>query len=226
MVANLRSPTNPRRLMPAASIESESIGKNCIPCRGGMRAEGGCCFVILRWPPSARLRASSTRYGGPRRMRPGRCSRRPSRLGAPRRAPQGDGTGSHPGLGERVGGGFGDLAVLRRERAGDADGADDGAVDHDRQAAFERGDVFQRQEPPAAMASSSALLGRLNCSAVRALPCAASAAESCVLSILWNITRLPPESRMAMATCQEFFIASSSAAAIARLAWSSVIGGP
>src|SRR5579885_1552582 len=195
-----------------------------------MRAEGGCGFVIVRWPPSARLRASSTRYGGPRRMRPGRCSRRPSRLGAPRRAPQGDGTGSHPGLGERVGGGFGDLAVLRRERAGDADGADDGAVDHDRQAAFERGDVFQRQEPQAAAAGGDGVVERLarplNCSAVRALPCAASAAESCVLSILWNITRLPPESRMAMATCQEFFIASSSAAAIARLAWSSVIGGP
>ncbi len=80
--------------------------------------------------------------------------------------------------------------------------------------------------PPAAMASSSALLGRLNSSAVRALPSDTEVAESCALSTLWNITKLPPLSRMVMATCQEFLAASSSAAAMARLAWLSVIGGP
>src|ERR1700733_5827554 len=80
--------------------------------------------------------------------------------------------------------------------------------------------------PPAAMASSSALLGRLKVSAVRALPSDAPMAASWALSPLWNITRLPPLSRMVMATCKEFFVASSSAAAIARLASSSVIAGP
>ena len=80
--------------------------------------------------------------------------------------------------------------------------------------------------PPAAMASSSALLGRLNSSAVRALPSDTVVADSCALSTRWNMTMLPPLSRMVMATCQEFLAASSSAAAMARLAWSSVIGGP
>ena len=43
-------------------------------------------------------------------------------------------------------------------------------------------------------------------------------ADSCALSTLWNITRLPPLSRMVIATCQEFFAAFNSAAAMARLA--------
>src|ERR1700685_1320287 len=80
--------------------------------------------------------------------------------------------------------------------------------------------------PPAAMASSSALLGRLNSSAVRALPSVTVVADSWALSALWNMIMLPPLSRMVMATCQEFLAASSSAAAMARLAWSRVIGGP
>ena len=122
------------------------------------------------------------------------------------------------------------LRVLRGEGAGDADRADDLAVEHDRQAAFERGDVLdsEKAKPGAAGGDgvSSALLGRLKRSAVLALPSEAPIEASWVLSSLWNITMLPPLSRMAIATCQEFFAASSSAAAITRLACSSVIGGP
>ena len=72
--------------------------------------------------------------------------------------------------------------------------------------------------PPSAMASSSAFDGSLNSSAVRALPSEVVMAESWALSTLWNITILPPESRMVMPTCQEFLAASSSAAAMTRLA--------
>ena len=84
---------------------------------------------------------------------------------------------------QSVGAGAGDLGILRRQHAGDADGADDLAVRHDRQAAFERDDVLQRQErspaPPLEMASSSTLDGRLNINAVFALPWEISIEDSC-----------------------------------------------
>src|SRR5579863_9408247 len=57
---------------------------------------------------------------------------------------------------QRVGAGLGDLGVLRRQRAGDADGADDFAVNHDRQPAFERVDVFHsKQAKPRAARGNS-----------------------------------------------------------------------
>ena len=66
------------------------------------------------------------------------------------------------------------LRVLRRERAGDADRSDDCAVEDDGEAALERRDVLdgKQAQPGAAggMTSSSALFGRLNRSAVLALP--------------------------------------------------------
>src|SRR2546422_7537435 len=46
----------------------------------------------------------------------------------------------------RVGTGFGDLAVLHRGRAGDADGADDLAIQHEGNAALEWGGAAQCEQ--------------------------------------------------------------------------------
>jgi len=65
------------------------------------------------------------------------------------------------------------LRVLRRERAGDADRSDDCAVEDDGEAALGVMSLTASRRspaPPAAITSSSALLGRLNRSAVLALP--------------------------------------------------------
>ena len=64
----------------------------------------------------------------------------------------------------RVGTGFGDLAVLNRGRAGDADGSDNLAIRYEGNAAFERRGSAQRERaqprPPCATKSSNTLLGR------------------------------------------------------------------
>ena len=57
--------------------------------------------------------------------------------------------------------GAGDLCVLRRQHAGDADGADDLAVHHDRQAAFERHDILQRQKAQAGAAAGDGVVQHL-----------------------------------------------------------------
>jgi hypothetical protein len=80
--------------------------------------------------------------------------------------------------------------------------------------------------PPPEMASSSTLVGRLNFSAVLALPCAISNEASCALSRRCSITMWPPLSMMAITTGQLFLAASPSAAAITFLAFSRLIGGP
>jgi hypothetical protein len=72
--------------------------------------------------------------------------------------------------------------------------------------------------PPPATASCNALVGRRNSTAVRAFSSAMRTADNCALSSRCSITRLPPESTMAMATAQLFLVASLSAATIARLA--------
>ena len=76
------------------------------------------------------------------------------------------------------------------------------------------------------MASSSTLVGRLNISAVLALPCAISIEESCTSSRRCSITMWPPLSMMAMTTDQLFLLASASAAVMILRAVSIPIGGP
>src|SRR5262245_385330 len=76
------------------------------------------------------------------------------------------------------------------------------------------------------MASSTALEGRLNSTAVRALPCDMAIEPNGALSILWTITRFPPLSRIVMTMSQLFLTASASAAAITFFAISKLIGGP
>jgi hypothetical protein len=80
--------------------------------------------------------------------------------------------------------------------------------------------------PPPATASSNTLVARRNSAAVRAFCSAMRTDESCALSSRCCITRLAPESTMAMATPQLFRVAQASAAAIAFLAASIEIGGP
>src|SRR5579885_3117456 len=64
-------------------------------------------------------------------------------------------------LRQRLGADLGDFGVLRRQHAGDADGADDLAVDQDRQSAFERGEVPERQEPQPGAAGGDGVVERL-----------------------------------------------------------------
>ncbi len=84
----------------------------------------------------------------------------------------------------------------------------------------------RRPAPPAAITSSSALVGRRYSSAVRALPSAIRIEAICVPSSRCIITRWPPLSTMAIATPQPLRLASSSAAAMARPAASNPIGAP
>ena len=76
------------------------------------------------------------------------------------------------------------------------------------------------------MASSSTLDGRLNISAVLALPCEISIEESCTSSRRCSMTIWPPLSMMTMTTAQLFLAASASAAAMTLRAFSMPIGGP
>ena len=76
------------------------------------------------------------------------------------------------------------------------------------------------------MASSSTFDGRLNISAVLALPWAISIEESCTSSRRCSITMLPPLSMMLMTTAQLFLDASPSAAVMTLRAFSIPIGGP
>ena len=79
------------------------------------------------------------------------------------------------------------------------------------------GRLSMATRPPATI-SSSALVGRLNRAAVRALCVAISAEAGCVPSSRCKSTRWPPSSTMAMTTFQPFPIASASAAAATRRA--------
>ena len=63
-------------------------------------------------------------------------------------------------------------------------------------------------------ASASALLGRVQVTAVRAFWMATSILASYVLSKRWRESKCPPSSTMTMTTCHVFVTASSSAVAV------------
>jgi len=121
------------------------------------------------------------------------------------------------------------LCVLVRGHSRHADRADDLAAGNDGDASFRdaRTNVSTRSPaPPPATASSSALVGRRNSTAARALPWAIRIEDSWALSKRCRTMRLPPESTMAMVTPQAFFLASASAATIAFCAAADEMGGP
>src|SRR4029453_8282944 len=76
------------------------------------------------------------------------------------------------------------------------------------------------------MASENTLVGRRKATAERALSLATSMLPHCVLSRRCSMTSNPPVSRIAITTGQLFFRASASAAAMAFLACSRLIGVP
>ena len=80
---------------------------------------------------------------------------------------------------------FGALLVLPRISAAYADRANRFTVEHDRQAASDRGDIAKgdNEQMVRCYASSKSLLGRLKRTAVRALPCATSIEPICVPSM-------------------------------------------
>jgi len=84
----------------------------------------------------------------------------------------------------------------------------------------------RRPTPPPATASSSALVGRRNSTAVRALASASRTEDNCALSRRCNISRLPPESTIAIDTPHLFVVASASAAAMTFFAAAIDSGSP
>jgi len=86
---------------------------------------------------------------------------------------------------QRVDAGLGGLSVLVGLDAGDADGADDLAVDDDRDAALEHAEAGAQKpevDAPCAMASWRAFVGRRSATAERAFSLAMSTLPHCVLS--------------------------------------------
>src|ERR1043166_6023228 len=62
---------------------------------------------------------------------------------------------------QSVDAGASDLRILGRQHAGDSDGADDLAVQHDRQATFERDDVLQCEKAKPGAAAGDGIVQHL-----------------------------------------------------------------
>jgi hypothetical protein len=129
-----------------------------------------------------------------------------------------------------VGANLGDLPVLLRSPARNADGADDLAVGDNWDASFERCRSRQGKRAQADTALRYQVLEHFARPSIikrtMRLFSATRIEPYWVLSSLCSITVWPLLSRITTAIGQLFFMASDSAAAIAFLAASSPIGGP
>jgi hypothetical protein len=131
---------------------------------------------------------------------------------------------------QRVGACLCDLRVLGRLHAGHSDGADDLAVPHQENAAFERGDLWHTQHPESDSAGGERLFERLGRAAKveRGLRFRLGDLDAPVLCLLESMEshQVTGAVTMAMTIGQRFRRVSRSAASITTLAAANEIGEP